>query len=110
MSDDLTRKRELEQHLVSIYRKVWQKEWFEKTFYETMKIRKELSLNQTLKKVVLNRETFNALEKAYLSRLRFDARDGEADATLYGIPVDVDDSIAPGNIGFVIEIKAGEQP
>lgn len=105
MSDDLTKKRELEQHLVSIYRKVWQEEWFEKTFYETMKIRKELSLNSTLKKILLAQETIDALEAEYFSSVRIDLKNSETTATLYGIPVEVDGSIAPGNIGYVIEVK-----
>lgn len=107
MSNNLTNKKAVEQYLTNCYKI----DCFKEKLFETMKaIRSELPQNQVMKKVLLNRETFNALEKAHLSRLRFDARDGEADATLYGIPVEVDGSIAPGDIGYVIEVKTGEQP
>lgn len=103
--NDFISEGKITRHLINLYRMDCQKEWFEKTFYETMKIRKELSLNSTLKKILLAQETIDALEAEYFSRVRIDLKNSETTATLYGIPVEVDGSIAPGNIGYVIEVK-----
>ena len=48
--NDFISEGEITRHLINLYRMDCQKEWFEKTFYETMKIRAELSLNHSLKK------------------------------------------------------------
>lgn len=65
----------------------------------------EITDRPALKKVILARETFNTFEKEHLIRVRVDSNGGETTATFHGIPVDIDDSMAPGEIEYVFEVK-----
>lgn len=102
MSDDLTRKRELEQYLTSRYRM----ERFKEIIFETKKaIRSELPKSQTMTKVLLSLEDFKALEEDYYATVGAKCYVGDATATLFGVPLEVDASIEHGEFGFVIEMK-----
>lgn len=102
MSDDLISKRELEQYLTSRYRM----ERFKEIIFETKKaIRSELPKSQTMTKVLLSLEDFKALEEDYYGTVGVEHNGGDATATLFGVPIDIDVNIESGQFGFVIEMK-----